>query len=148
MAYTTEAAVRAATGFNDEELISDEKIVSAITDADSVINAAIGSVYSLPLASTPGVIEAASKWIAISLLYGEEYGEESQDTDKGWAKKLDWAMKLLDKVRDGELRLFNTSGEELNRVATQQVSSFPDTEESEAGGTAEPQFSMTNSREF
>jgi len=116
MAYTTIAAVRIATGFSDDTLITDALITQYIADADSVINAAIVDRYTLALASIPDIIETISRHITTALLYSNEYGEESEDTDKGWRGRMEWAMEQLENIKTGKLKLLdNTTLVELTR---------------------------------
>lgn len=120
MAYTTEAAVRTATGFSNTTNITSATVVAYIADADGVIDSKIGDRYSLPLSETPEIIETISRHIATGLLYGNEYGEESQNLDKGWKNRLDWAMALLDDIQTGKMKLYDTSGGELTRTSLHQ----------------------------
>lgn len=125
MAYTTIAVVRAATGFNDVVKIPDTTITAYIADADSVIDAKICDVYSLPLSSTPEILETIARHIVVGLLYSNEYGEESQDTDKGWRGRLDWAMSILEDIQKQKTKLYTTAGVELSRSSLKQPRSSP-----------------------
>lgn len=127
MAYTTKDAIRAATGFSDTDNISDTTIEAYIADADSVINAKIADVYSVPLSETPDIIEMLSRHITIGLLYANEYGEESEDTDKGWKGRMDWAMSILDDIQDQKTKLRDSSGNELARTSFKKPAYKPTT---------------------
>lgn len=117
MAYTNKSKIRAATGFSDVEKISDTKIEEFIDDADGVIDSFIGGVYVIPLSSTPKIIGTVAKFIAVGLAYAEEYGEESQDTDKGWKGRLEWAMGILESIQSKKLKLYDSTGAELTRTS-------------------------------
>lgn len=150
MAYTTETAVRAATGFSNATNITQATIVAYIADADSVINSYIADVYVLPLAislvaSTPDIVEMLSRHITVGLLYANEFGEESEDTDKGWKKRMDWAMGILEKIQSRKLKLRNASGVEYDRTTLKNPSFYPTDSSSEpdAEDTTEPQIKMT-----
>lgn len=149
MAYTTEASVRAATGFSNTTNISQATVVAYIADADSVINSYIADVYTLPLAissveSTPDIIEMLSRHITVGLLYANEYGEESEDTDKGWKKRMDWAMGILEKIQNRKLKLRNSNGVEYDRSTLKNPSFYPTSASSEpdATDTTEPRITM------
>jgi len=127
--YTTVAAVRLATGFSDTAKITTARIEQYIGDADSTINSYLVSIYTLPLASTPSIIEMISRWLAIGLLYADEYGEESQNLDKGWEKRLAWAKEMLESIKKQEVKLVSesgaTAGQELARATLMQPTSLP-----------------------
>lgn len=125
MAYTTKAEIRSATGFSDDTKISDDTIDLYIGDADSLINSMIADRYSLPLSATPGIVNTVSRHITVGLLYSNEYGEESQDSDKGWYKRMKWAMDILTDIQKGKIKLRGTDGVELARSTLGQPTSYP-----------------------
>lgn len=144
MAYSTEALVRAASGFSNTANITSATITAYLDDADSVINGYIGDVYSLPLSTTCEMIETIARHITVGLLYANEYGEESQGTDKGWKGRLDWAMDLLKQIQDQKLKLRGSTGTELTRSSFRLPVFSPTTAESDASATdtKEPRFTM------
>lgn len=140
MSYTDISTVRQASGFNDDTLISDTVITSYITAADSTIDSAIRQIYSLPLSETPDLIAMIALRLTIGLIYANEFGEESQATDKGWTKHINFATQHLDKIIDQKLQLLDSDGAELARSTLRQpVSSFTDAD-SEAGETNAPRI--------
>lgn len=145
MPYSTKDEIRAASGFTNTTNISDATIDAYIADADSVINSKISDIYSLPLASTPDIINMLSRYLTIGLLYSNEYGEESQDTDKGWEKKMKWAMDILEDIRKQKTRLVDSSGDELARKTLRSVSFYPTAASSDpaAEDSTEPRIKMT-----
>lgn len=149
MTYTTEAAVRAATGMTNTTNIPSATVTAYIADADSVINSYIGDVYVLPLAiasvtSTPDIIETLSRHITTALIYSNEFGEESEDTDKGWKKRMDWAMGILEKIQKRKLKLRNGNGVEYDRTSLKNPSYYPTdaSSEEDADDTTEPKLTM------
>lgn len=140
--YTTEAAIRAATGFSNVTNITAALIVAFIADADSIIDAAIGDVYSLPLDSNPQIIEAISRNITVGLLYAQEYGEETENLDKGWEKRLNFWMDMLKEIQDQKKKLLDSSGDELARTTLRSPAFYPTAAASAAGESAEPNFTM------
>lgn len=131
MAYSTEASVRAASGFHDTVKITSATISAYIDEADSIIDAHIGKVYQLPLPTTPKIIRMLSRHITVGLLYSNEYGEESQNLDKDWEKRLKWAMEQLELIREQKLQLVGDPGDatypgiELPRASLLQPSFYP-----------------------
>jgi len=144
MAYCTKTEVRAATGFSDSDKISDTTIDAYIADADSVINAKISDLYTLPLASTPDIINMLSRYLTIGLLYSNEYGEESQNTDKGWEKRMNWAMNILEDIRKQKTKLVDSTGAELARRTLRSPSFYPTAASSDpaADNSTAPRISM------
>jgi len=144
MAYTTITLVRSASGFANVTNIPDATVTAYISDADSVINAALGERYSIPLSETPEIIETISRHITVGLLYANEYGEETNDTDKGWENRVNWAMDQLEKIKTGILKLYGTTGDELTRATLHQPASYPTSASSEEDATdsTAPKFTM------
>ncbi len=126
MAYSIESNIRIITGFSDPAKVSPQSIARAISEADSIINSKIGDVYALPLTSIPKLIQLISEQLAKGILYAEEYGEETQNLDKGWEKTLEYYMGLLDDIQSGSLKLRDdTTGAELTRSNTNLPSFYP-----------------------
>lgn len=148
MAYTTKAIVRAATGFSDTTKITDATIDLYIADADSVINAKIADVYSLPLSETPSIIGTISRHITIALLYSNEYGEESEDTDKGWKKRMDWAMGMLGDIQKQKIKLRTSAGVELDRSSLRKPAFYPTEASSDVSATDTTAPQITMNKEF
>ncbi len=153
MAYTTKEAVRTATGFSNATNITDATIVAYIADADSVINSKIADVYALPLAiasvaGTPDIIEMLSRHITVGLLYANEYGEESESTDKGWKKRMDWAMKILDDIQKRKTKLRSAAGAEYDRVTLKNPSFYPTETSSDPDATDTTEAKLTMNQEF
>lgn len=143
MAYTTVDRIRASTGFLNEDNISDETIEEAIAEADRTIDGYVKIVYTLPFASTPSEIALISYEIATAILYSSEYGEESQDTDKGWYKRLEWAMDQLAKIQKKEIKLIDENGDEYARNRASTISYAPNAETSAVGQADYPRVTMT-----
>jgi len=125
MAYTNEAEVRAATGLTDANKVSSARITLKISYADSVINSKIGSAYSLPLTATCPFINFISLEICTLMLLMDIYGEESENGDKGWMKRLNATLKLLDEVQQLKMQLFDADGTELSRNTVRQPGFYP-----------------------
>lgn len=142
MAYSSESDIRAATGFSNVTNITSAQIVAIIADADDIIDSSIGDVYTLPLDSTPQLIETISRHISIGLLYANEYGEETENLDKGWEKRLKFWMDILKEIQDQTKKLLDSSGDELARSGLRSPEFYPTAAASAAGESAEPNFTM------
>lgn len=142
MAYTTIADVRVTTGFSDDTKITDSTITDAIAYADSTIDSALYDIYELPLTETPELIVWLSLQIATCYLYMNEYGEETENLDKGWEKKLNFLMGILDEIRDQRRKLIGADGNELSRSPLKQPSYYPDAANSATGGATESKLTM------
>lgn len=136
MSYTTIALVRAATGFNDVTLFPDVFIQSKIDGAQGQIDAKIGDAYTLPLPSTPPlIITNAALELAVTLLYIDQFGQETKDGDKGWEKRWNYVMNedeakgplgVVVAIQRLKSKLYDPStGKELPRNALYEVSSAP-----------------------
>lgn len=148
MAYSTIAQVRAATGFSDDTKITDATITQYIADADSVINSKIADVYALPLTETPDIIAMISRHIVVGLLYANEYGEESQDTDKGWKGRMDWAMGILEDIRTQKTKLYDSNNAELARSNVRLATFKPTNDSSAATATDSDEPKLTMNQVF
>lgn len=145
MPYTSVATVRSATGFNDSSQVSDAYITAKIGYADSVINSKVGDVYALPLSATCDLITYLSLEITVAVLFMDQFGEESGDTDKGWKKRLDMAMGVLSDIQKQKSKLYDSSGVELTRNNLLRPSFYPTAASSSVDATdsTAPQIKMT-----
>lgn len=125
MAYSTVAEVRNATGMQDSNNITDATVTARIAFADGIINGKIGSVYQLPLSATCELIHFCSLEIASLFLALDNYGEESENTDKGWKKKLDTIYSILEDIRTLKTQLYDATGTELTRSTLRTPAFFP-----------------------
>ena len=144
MAYTTVAQIRAETGFSNDTKVPDSRIESYITEADKTIDGFVSRVYILPFATNPELLETLSRQLAIILLYVNEYGEESQGTDKGWEKRLKWIMEDLKLIQSKELLLVDASGEVYPLSSVDTISAQPNNTTSAEGYPDEKRLSMND----
>lgn len=144
MSYIDVATVRKESGFSNNANISDGFITSKIAYADNIINSKIKDVYILPLSPVPEIIKFLSLDITCALLNMAEYGEETQNTDKGSKKRLDIAMAVLDDIQNMKMKLFDTSGNELPRSSHSQPAFYPNSLSSDpnASDTTQPKVTM------
>lgn len=123
-AYTTEAAVRAASGMLDNTKISQATVLLKIAMATNEIDSKIGDVYVLPLANVPDMISLIALEISSSLLNMDEYGEETQNLDKGWKNKFLQMEAMLDEIQAGKQKLYY-NGTELTRTSHKSPKFYP-----------------------
>lgn len=143
MAYTTIADVRAVTGLNDVNKVSDATITAKISFADATINAAIGSIYQLPLSASNDLVTFLSLELSAVMLEMDTYGEETQNLDKGWTKRMTFINTQLENIRQLQTRLFDSSGIELTRNTTRQPSGYPDAASSDPSAVNSTQAQLT-----
>ena len=148
MAYSTESEIRTATGFSDSNKISDSTIDSYIADADSIIDSKIVDRYDLPLSTTPEIINTLSRHIASALLYFNEYGEESQNQDKSFNAKMDWAESILDDIANGDRKLIDSNGDELSTSGLQNPTFKPTDSSSDPEATDSDEAKLSMNQQF
>ena len=146
--YSTIADVRAITGMSSSVKIPDATITAKIVAADAIINAKIGAVYQLPLSATCDMITMLSNEIASLLLTMDIYGEETQNTDKGWERKMKAFYNMLEDIRQLKMRLFDTNGAELSRITTRQPGFYPTDASSDPGAVNSTQPKITMNEKF
>lgn len=142
MSYSSIADLRIQTPFKDSTLITDAYITQKISEADSIINAAIGETYDLPLASTPEIIENLSKNIATCLLLQEQ--NLNIEVQQGVSIKDFWdtQMSILESLRTRKLKLFDDSGDELALTSRIVPQFYPDEASETSDDPTAPLFTI------
>ncbi len=125
MAYSTNDNIRQEAGFTGNTNITDARITSFKGAATSHMDGIIGRVYSLPLASTPSIVELIERKLAAGHMLLEEYGEQAEGMGKDGQKKVDWAEEMLRMIEEGLLRLVDTSGVELSKASLITMRGLP-----------------------
>lgn len=148
MGYSTEAQVRAATGLTDASKITSATVVGRIAFADNIINGKIGSVYSLPLSASCDLISFLSLEIASMFLILDNYGEETQNTDKGWQKRWNATVGVLTDIQTLKTQLFDVNGQELTRNTTRQPAGYPTDASSDPSAVNSTQPILTMGQQF
>lgn len=95
-----EADIVQLTDDSDAGVVDSDVVERAIEDADAEIDSYIGVKHELPLASTPAMIKRLSVDIAIFNLYHRRLGPPEFR-----AKKYENAIKILEKISSGDLKL-------------------------------------------
>lgn len=79
------------------------KVIGAIEKADNIINGVLYEKYTIPFAEPePGLIVEISSDLAICHLYDRPH---SLDIPEGIEARRKRAMKLLESIRDGKIKL-------------------------------------------
>lgn len=148
MAYSTEANVREQSPFKDSVNISSTYITQKISEADSVINAAIGQAYVLPLTTVPDIIEGLSEAITILTIFQEQNPNAEVEPGLSVKDALEYQQDILEKIRTRKLQLFDpTTGDELPIRGRKRLGFYPSAASSDASDVSnidstEPKFTM------
>lgn len=127
MAYSTVTKIRDEAGFTGNTNVTDAKITTYQAAATSFIDGRISRVYSLPLDSTPDILELIERKLAAGHLLLDEYGEQAEGTSKDGNEKVKWAEGQLELIVSGALPLIDSStNEELEAVETYNMKGLPD----------------------
>jgi phage gp36-like protein len=124
--YSTTPAVREAAGFTGNLNISTASISRSIAMADGIINGKLYDVYTLPLSEVPAMIGGLSEELAAALLLIDEYGTESDGTERTGETRYTRVMSVLTKIQNREIKVVSdTTGTELARASTLSPRSLP-----------------------
>ena len=123
--YSTLTNTREEAGFTGNANISNARIQTFMDAATNYINDAIGKVYSLPLSSTPAILELIERKMAAGHLLWEEYGEQAEGTSKDGKAKVAWAEGTLKSIVDGAIELRDTSSVLLSKNTAMGLKGFP-----------------------
>jgi len=134
--YTTLEEVRISTGTQDNSNISDAYIESKIDMADGIINGKIGDVYNLPLVSVPNILKAIALNLASSLVYIDQFGNETEGTGIDGQKLFDSTMDTLDLIWKQQVKLRDSEGNELTRRNFLQPTGYPNATTTADGTTS------------
>lgn len=108
MAYTTVANVQSLLlGVATVDI----KILY-LTMADNIINAKIGSRYTIPFTTTPPIIETIATDLSAYYTMRALFTNDSQNKSE-WVASYKEAMKMLDDIADGKIPVVDISGNEL-----------------------------------
>jgi len=143
MAYCTVQQVRDATGMQNTTKIPDSYITLKIDYGTGLINSAVARRYVLPI--THDMLSFLNLEIAVALLFMDQYGENSEDTDKGWERRLKFLTGEIEKIANGEVQLRDPStGAEMPRTTLGQPSFHPSLASSDPAATdsTQPKFTM------
>jgi phage gp36-like protein len=121
MAYSTDAKIRLAwTGSNSTEL-TDALLSDVKTYVDGIIDAFITNRYSLPLASTPGILEGISTNLCV--LECKKRKNPGLYTEVDTMKESSEYGKLIE-LRDGKISLPDISEKQLVESNTEDYNTI------------------------
>lgn len=141
MAYTTIAIVRAESAFKDSNKIADAVIQRAIDEMTYFINGKVGAVYTLPLASTPTILQSVNTSLAVYELIRDQNLNIEIASGVNVQQMVDSALELLEQIQERKLRLIATDGTEYATVDQIKVGFYPNDADTD-DGTATRQFTM------
>jgi phage gp36-like protein len=117
MAYTTAVKVRAVAIKITSTVLNDAAVGAFITNADAIINGKISARYSLPLATTPPLIETISTYVTAHLCLQALYTRDNSNTND-WVKEYKVYYDMLDQIMDGTIKLIDSTGGEYGLIST------------------------------
>lgn len=124
--YSSVATVKQFAGITGNLNISTASITTKIGMADGIINGKIFDAYVLPLSETPAMIENISAQLAAAMILLDEYGVETEETDKDGEKMWERALAVLEMIQKRELKIISdTTGTELSLAGRTQPSFSP-----------------------
>jgi phage gp36-like protein len=125
LSYCTIADIRRESGFVNNTNLADARVTETGERAQSEVESYLRGVYTLPLSSTPDLIEYITMLLASGYLLIREYGPESRDTDKDGYKKCAEARALLQQIAAKTLLLVDSTGAVLPTSSTHRLGYFP-----------------------
>jgi len=99
----------------DATTVDQTKIDGFITDSVELIDSNIRGQYTLPINPVPGIIKQIAVDITLYKIYSRRYELEMPET---MAERFKQAMKLLEQIRKGDLKLSVNS---VNNSNTQGI---------------------------
>lgn len=135
--YTTTQLVRPAAGMQDNQNITDEYIETKIEIAQGIIDGKLGDIYVVPFTTSnlTTMVESLALNLTVSLLYIDQYGDETEGTGIDGQKMFDEMMDLLDMIWKQQIKLRKADGTELTRVSTFIPSGYPNNTSTSSGET-------------
>jgi len=112
--YTSLWDIRKQAGFEDAFGIKDETIAAYRDEAENEFEAAIVSVYTIPLVPKPKIVRQIINLLAAGNLLIKEYGMEADiEISKSGQRMLDRAYDLINKIVNKTLKLVDDDGDPL-----------------------------------
>jgi phage gp36-like protein len=112
--YTSIYKIKVEAGFQNNSYIGSDLVDRYRIEAEAETEGAIIGLYDLPFSSTPKILQHIITLLAAGNLLAKEYGLESDvEVSKTGQRKIDRAEGLLDKIRDGKIRLVGEDGSEI-----------------------------------
>jgi len=126
MSYSTGTKIRQEAGFSSNSNVLDATVTGFQSAATSQIDGVLSKIYTLPLSTTPSIIELIERKLAAGHLMLEEYGVDAEGTDKDGNSKVKWAENQLQMIEDGIIQLVGTDGVILAKSERIGMKGFPD----------------------
>lgn len=139
--YTSETIIRAESAFKDSTKVSSTVVVRAADEMANFINGKIGSVYVLPLDSTPAILQSINTTLAVYELIKDQNLNIEIASGVNLQQMVSDALSLLDQIATRKLKLFDSSGVEYPLVSQVSVGFYPNDADTD-DGTAPRKFTM------
>ena len=151
MAFSTVAKIRQGAGFVNNDNITDANITTLQSRAFNLIKSYVGARYDLNdltgalFSGSPAdeILKGLEELLAGGYLLLDEYGP-NVDGDKNGQKKIDAAMKMLDDIKLGRMKLFDVNNDEIGSPqANRSVpisDTFPSTDDSPRKFSVDDEF--------
>ena len=122
--YTSVCDIRKQAGFEDAFGIKDETIADYRDEAENEFEAAVVSIYTIPLVPKPKIVRQIINLLAAGNLLIKEYGMEADiEISKSGQRMLERAYALIDKIVDKTLKLVDDDGSPLTlKTSTTEAS--------------------------
>lgn len=141
MSYTTTTIVRAESAFKDSSKIADAVVQRAIDEMANFIDGKVGNVYTLPLATTPVVLQGINTTLAVYELIKDQNLNIEIALGVNLQQMVTDAIATLDAIAGRKQKLLNSSSEEYALVSQIKVKGYPNDADTE-DGTAPRKFTM------
>lgn len=123
--YATVSDVRIFAGIVGNLDISTTSIITKLNMADSIINGKLYDVYTMPLPEVPSLILNFSAELAAAFVLSDEYGVETDGTDKDSEARIERVMGFLDQIQKRKLKVISdTTSLELPLASRTQPNSI------------------------
>ena len=90
--------------------VTSANMAMCVRDAEAVINAKLGDLYTVPVAGSPPVLETIATTMAVYDILIKFMTTAGSIKDHPWHKKYENMLIMLDKLASGDMTLINSAG--------------------------------------
>lgn len=120
-------SIRVSAGWQDNIYVSDVRLDEARQQAQGEVWASLRRKYTFPLTKYSSFLERIVIDMAVGYLFIDEYGMDVQNVALDGYKRLEDAKIRLDRLRTGEMTLYDEStGEKQTLTAVDTIKYYPD----------------------
>lgn len=143
--YTTVDDIRKSAGFDNNRNISNSHIERFRQVAQAEVNGALSGRYTVPLDEPINdFVSYITTELAAGYLMKDQYGEYGSVKSDEAKDKIDWANKQLEKIRNGEIVLTDSAGNETAETAGLGLSGYPNNSTADRYGNNDFMFKRTS----